>query len=175
MVQLSSHYFQKSHFLEPSPWPTSPQPLCLRLSASSSALDKTERAPLTEQVSAFPHANPASKSPTWGCVTQLLPPPLLLSLPPPPPPRGELKVPGDKEPGLLYLGLIRGLRECTGYRGGQPACLKGAGKMQREHWALCRCKLGSPRDHHREESWLGIYYSQSKAFPPISYRQWPEG
>lgn len=142
------------------------------LSASSSALDKTERAPLTEQVSAFPYANPASKSLTWGCVTQLL---LLLSLslPPPPPPRGELKVPGDKEPGLLYLGLIRGLRECTGYGGGQPACLKGASKMQREHWALCRCKLGSPRDHHREESWLGIYYSQSKAFPQFPIANGP--
>lgn len=161
MVQLSSHYFQKSHFLEPSPWPTFPQPLCLMLSASSSALDKTERAPLTEQASAFPYANPASKSLTWGCVTQL--PLLLLSLPPPPPPRG-LKVPDDKEPGLLYLRLIRGLRECFGYRGGQPACLKRAGKIQRTP-SFVQMQIGFSKRSPQKESWLGIYYSQSKAFP----------
>lgn len=62
MVQLSLHYFQKSHFLEPSPWPTFPQLLCLMLSASFSALDETEKSLLTEQVSEFPYANPACES-----------------------------------------------------------------------------------------------------------------
>ena len=62
MVQLSWHYFQKSHFLEPSPWPTFPQLLCLMLSASFSALDETEKSLLTEQISELPYANPACEA-----------------------------------------------------------------------------------------------------------------
>lgn len=65
---------------------------------------------LTERVSEFPYANPACESLTQGCVTQL---PLLLLLPPPPPPRGASKVPSDKEPRLLDLGLSRTIGGCT--------------------------------------------------------------
>ena len=106
MVQLSWHYFQKSHFLEPSPWPTFPQLLCLMLSASFSALDETEKSLLTEQISELPYANPACEALTWGCVTQWL---LLFLwlLPPPASPGGAWKVLGNKEPWLLYCRLIR--------------------------------------------------------------------
>ena len=105
----------------------------------SSRQDTEEPFSLSKSASFLTRTQPASL--TWGCVTQLL---LLFPLPPPPPPPpgGASKVLSDKEPQLLSLALIRGSRGMsfqaayTGYRGGQPAHLKGANQMQRGHW-LC--------------------------------------